>query len=111
MSNETWIAEYYPVPADECPKEHAAQHSLHKWRGLTQEALAEHGVIRYGDVAVIYIDSSTCALCEHYACHSCPIVKMRGRTCQPEYEKWLRTGDASPMIRLLEQVAAKEKKG
>ena len=38
MSKETWLEEYYPVPADSAEARSsdraAIEHSLHKWRGL-----------------------------------------------------------------------------
>ena len=37
MSIATWIGEFYPVRAQECPKEDALRHSILKWREHCQK--------------------------------------------------------------------------
>ena len=89
MSFESWIEEFYPVPARECPKEQAAAHSLKKWQGALPENLVKHGVVyRYGTIRengshYLSFDSGSCALCHHYVdkyrwtCGTCPLFIVR----------------------------------
>src|SRR5690242_1497082 len=76
MSLQTWLEEFMPEPADEAAEKSdlvAAEHSLRKWRGLTQDNAAKHGLVRNmhqlnagaSDVDIFTIDSSTCALCKY----------------------------------------------
>jgi len=73
MSLQTWKAEFYPVEADQCPIDQAVAHSLLKWKGLTAENLAKHGVERWPDSNnigaeddTLWIGSESCALCHHF---------------------------------------------
>lgn len=121
MSLETWKAEFYPVEAQDVPVEDAVRHSLQKWIGLRAENLSRHECWLDDngcDIAVVdssrdylYIDSRTCALCEHHrrggACLNCPLVKVRGRPCDddegfssPYGQIYKRNPE--PMIALLE---------
>ena len=90
MSFESWLEEFYPVPARECPKEQAAAHSLKKWQGALPENLEKHDVDFWGstltedDSRYITFDSGSCSLCHHYidkyrwTCGTCPLYIVRG---------------------------------
>lgn len=128
MSLNSWKREFYPVPADECEEPNALEHSLRKWRGLTPENLARHGVNRVlsslddGD-EMLGITTQSCALCKSYlaaepACKECPLRKVRcGYPCDAPcdqdgdehrriapYGRFVQCGDPGPMIKLLELV-------
>lgn len=125
MSLESWKQEFYPVEAKSCPKELAVEHSLRKWRGLTEENLKRHGLDRDGsrlldeDDEFLGIDSDSCALCWHHSttttCPSCPLAARRGIRCDislrdesgSPYHAFTKAGDPMPMIRLLESVIPK----
>ena len=89
MSFKSWIEEFYPVPARECPKEQAAAHSLKKWQGTLPENLVKHGVsyhygtLREGSSRYLSFDSGSCSLCHHYVdryrltCGTCPLFIVR----------------------------------
>lgn len=128
MSLESWKAEFYPVPAADCPKEEAIAHSLRKWRGLRPEALKRHDVLisinrhvvdeeaRY----IFFVSAATCALCAHYydeakeelACDTCPLAKSLGAPCDRDRgdttSPWWAWGDLNPepMIAALEKAQA-----
>lgn len=122
MSEESWIAEFYPIRAKEVPKEQALEHALQKWRGLTIAGLERHGLCK----APIIVDSSTCALCTHYYddesdCAECPITIEDGQNCDERrsdgYERprrnspWVasKSGERpEPMISLLETIKEKQ---
>lgn len=131
MSLATWKEEFYPVPADQVPKEQALQHSLSKWRGLTPDNLEKHSLASTGTgrlcdsgvkwpVDFFDIDSATCALCFYYIkaqCCNCPLAKYRGgincdKTVEGEenspYELWCCDQNEQPMIALLEAALQKE---
>lgn len=100
MDKKQWKARYYPVSAEKVPKSKALEHSIQKWIGL----------LMYGNVAKLHIDSSTCALCRHYIrnqCTGCPLYESRGRVrCDwrtasevgSPYTEWDGRGDAGPMV-------------
>lgn len=48
MSLETWKEEFYKIPAEECIKEQALDHSITKWEGLRPENLQKHGLFLDG---------------------------------------------------------------
>lgn len=126
MSDETWRAEFYPIPAWEVPKEQAAQHSLQKWLGLMPSAMNRHGVTvchaaTSASVAGVTINAESCALCHRYmlnqfdTCEECPLAIVRGGVpCDHERQdekvspwfKWYSTGDPRAMIAWLEQAVA-----
>lgn len=105
MSKETWLKEYYPVPAGSqeatATPATAVKHSIRKWRGLRPATLQYHKVkvvTRFGATAGLYglravtsraspflmVDSSTCALCSFYHqrdCSCCPLYAVRGCSC------------------------------
>lgn len=121
MSLQTWKDEFYPVEASEVSKENAIQHSLAKWRGLTEENLKKHRVIvkerclegKYNHHEWITIDSETCALCHLYSndiesdCIDCPLKKYFGERCDNNddgvYYRWVVHNDPHPMIEALER--------
>ena len=77
MSEETWLAEFYPVPANEVSAEDALDHSIKKWEGALRENLEKHGL----DEPPIDFDSDACPLCVHYiedGCTRCPLYIARG---------------------------------
>lgn len=124
MSLQTWKEEFYPVPADQCPKGEAVAHSLRKWRGLTDENCGKHDVEKlYGRVGELRIDSRSCALCEHYYkrpnqdCSECPLALVRGGApcdytgdgeVMSPYLAFEDRGDPQPMIAALEAALARE---
>lgn len=119
MSLASWIEEFYPVCADECPRDQALEHSILKWTGLLPKNLEKHGVVKQrlyiqdpsGDW--LAINGSSCALCEYY-CHTrvscneeenpCPIVVVTGKDCDSQYGKFVLDGQVTPMLDLLCQV-------
>lgn len=112
MSLDTWKAEFYPVPADSVPESDTLSHSLRKWEGLRKENLEKHGL--QADVGGFHIDSSTCALCQHYLksgwCYPCPISTMGGYSvnCDDEYRIWVFEKDPEPMITRIKNAISKE---
>ena len=119
MSLATWIEEFYPVPAAECPREQALEHSILKWTGLLPENLEKHEVKQCGSYVQNFdeknwlrIDGSSCALCQYYyradfGCRGrdpCPIVLVTGKTCDSLYARFIREGQGTPMLDLLCQV-------
>ena len=106
MSIKSWLAEFYPVDAqdaEDMTNLQAVRHSLQKWTGLRKENLAAHEVCigeEYHPKAVVpikrsksfsnpdrilRIDNNTCALCVKHAdvdfCRTCPLARARGRQC------------------------------
>lgn len=96
MSKETWLAEFYPTEADECPKADAVEHSLRKWVGLLPQNLKKHDVRIVGRSVftpshelVLAPDMENCSLCVHYygdldepdeharECSRCPLSQAR----------------------------------
>ena len=120
MSFATWIEEFYPVPADDCPREQALEHSILKWTGLLPENLEKHGVQKCASyvqdpkgILWLRLDASSCALCAHHwrqkwGCKDiedpCPIMRVTGNTCDARYLEFITSGQATPMLDLLRQV-------
>lgn len=124
MSLKTWKAEFYPIPANETPKEDALDHSIRKWEGLQPDALEKHGLaLKRGSIQEFseqqlyhHVNGADCALCVHYFdkkalhddyCLQCPIVKHTKRTCCEGWENpWsiFVKGNATPMLELLYRV-------
>lgn len=81
MSEKTWIAEFYPVPACDCVKGEGRANSLRKWEGYTPENLERHALRNPPDLGG---SSSSCALCVQYQrhylkrCSVCPLAASRG---------------------------------
>lgn len=113
MSLGTWKEEHYAETAPQCvdrvlktidadlqsPKAQEAllEHCLKKWSGCSQEEFEMHGVSATDgvelvddsdDLAVLHLDSSSCALCVAYleledseGCPVCPLYKELGKNC------------------------------
>lgn len=129
MSLATWKEEFYPIAAHKVAAEDALAHSLRKWRGLTPENLARHGVSHdsgylFDTDEHLWINDTTCALCylhlapfEHHDCSArCPLAILRdGQACdQPRelpdlspYSTFTEHGDPAPMIALIEAAIAR----
>ena len=131
MSKETWLKEYYLVPAGSqeatATPAAAVKHSIRKWRGLRPATLQYHKVKvvtgcgeangLYGLRAVtsrafpfLTINSSTCALCIFYHgdCSRCPLYAVRGCICgsgditPAPYAQFIQSRNPEPMIHWLE---------
>ena len=65
MSQQTWVKEFYPIPASSTLPDEAAAHSLRKWEGFTQ------GNLYFNDLSSteIYSTADTCALLYRMAWH------------------------------------------
>lgn len=147
MSLKTWKEEFYPTPADKfrspdsgislgrltkADKLEAAQHSLQKWRGLRQPALARHKV-RLMDLdavagtsyaaaiedirthAIFSIMDDTCSLCVLHRgmCWRCPLNKQTsgcGTNHNEPYGIFCWDNDPEPMIAALEATVAELEK-
>lgn len=119
MSLDTWKAEFYPTEASEAAGSdlEATRHSLRKWEGLRTDALAKHGMVRYG---LVGISGRECALCQRYIlrhpdmeCTGCPLAATTGMTCDEgdegddAYSVFTRTGNAEPLIAALRATLAR----
>jgi len=88
MSLASWKKEFYKTPAYEVSKRFALKHSLRKWQGLLAKNRRKHrvgfnGIEVYDENDYLTIDSSSCALCNHYMeneCNGCPLG-----SCSTEY--------------------------
>ena len=129
MSLDTWKKEFYPIPAKECKKKDALEHSLKKWIGLRIKNLEKHGVIKKGfriiedlkdEYEYLHIADSSCALCIHYLnnegikCIKCPLSKSRnGTACDKgrssPYENFTNHSEPEPMIRLIRKAIKQSK--
>jgi hypothetical protein len=120
MSVDDWVKEAMPVKATDCKKKDALDHSLKKWKMLTNENLKKYNLKVYNgnlyknDELVLTLDQNHCALCVWYfdedkknsgeSCNKCPLFKVNDRPCWNEYRFFRDTLDADPqlMIRLIE---------
>ena len=105
MSFKSWCKEFYPISAtDRVALSNdpvtIVEHSLQKWTGLRPENLKKHNMVfkdgmvqaRRGTGAGLYVDDSSCSLCQKYidhchpshSCAKCPLYQARGRV--PCYE-------------------------
>lgn len=113
MSDETWIAEFYPKKAKETSPEEAVAHSLQKWIGLRQVNMEKHDC----DWTPIGVDARSCALCHHYFededddgryCAKCPLAALLGRPCDADggapWYAWHTRDDPEPMIAALKTI-------
>lgn len=118
MSLNTWMKEFYPVNAEEVPREDAISHSLRKWEGLQPEALAKHKVKFKATEGYIQdrhssldIDDSTCALCAHHIdanCESCPLQILLDGRCDEfggPYSVARYNKDVQPMLNSLRRLS------
>lgn len=116
MGKETWIAEFYPIPANKVSAEDAVDHSIKKWEGALEENLKKHGL----DCPPMGFCSDSCALCAHHAQHGCihcPLFIVRGNVrCYRErprervspFDRYDLQGNPRPMLTWLKK--AKEMK-
>lgn len=112
MSYETWKAVHYPVSASDPSLDTESKrlvHSLIKWRGLRDDKLDAHGLVRNGYMLktkdgeryVADINSESCALCVAYTCDECPISRSRGDVaCDERTEGECVPGGDSPWYAL-----------
>lgn len=125
MSFESWKKEFYPKYASEYitkTDKECLKHSIQKWKGALPENVKKHEV-RYKEHAVfenligqhLHYNGMSCALCNKYSdiapdvddcdCYSyetdeyCPIVRIKGVTCNDTYVDALN--DPTDMIKLL----------
>lgn len=99
----SWIQTYYPQKAKDAAGKKASdltlvQHCLKKWRGLREEVLIEHELVRMeeqilpqdtADTLRFAVNDKTCALCLRYNdeagssndCSGCPLEKHLGHPC------------------------------
>ncbi len=138
MSKESWLEEFYPISAEEMLTANGRDassveiiaHSLRKWKGLTKENLAKHGIDNshyyrgLREVEDIYklflepfleIDADSCSLCQKFNisgnCIECPLYKSLGnKTCYDSYYHdpgpyaiYDFRGDPQPMIDALQK--------
>jgi hypothetical protein len=106
MSAQSWLDEFYPVPARGCPKEDALAHSVLKWRGLLKGNLERHRL----NSAPIDIGAESCALCAHFDatfCEKCPLYQYLECACDDNserispYKTWTHKRDPQPMLSAL----------
>ena len=133
MSIQSWIKEFYAIPACDITNDiEATNHSLQKWKGalsgnlkkheLTKEN-GEHNIIDLYEHMDFPFNCDTCALCEiHFyknieeghKCITCPISKIAPDrlskphycVCQEEHSTFMDENDPKPMIELLEKTLA-----
>ena len=119
MSLSSWKKEFYKTPADEVSKRFALKHSIRKWIGLLSVNRRKHNVsLDTGQLhgndsdEGLYIDGSTCALCQHHNtknhCSTCPVVITTGKTCHKAYESMFDYNRVKPMIDLLKRALVKK---
>jgi len=125
MTMQTWLAEYYPVPADTpMTGQEAIDHSRRKWEGLRSENLERHDLKRaYRRIfhepsgEDFTVDANTCALCFKFeeiegknTCQDCPLFAVRGTRCdeyspgdgtESLYSEFTVNGNPLPMIEAL----------
>lgn len=119
MSLQTWKEEFYPTNARSTEALNAPiEHSLRKWKGLTQENMDKHNV-RISDRGhwiedgheTLDLDSDSCSLCQmailsrlfmpENMCEHCEINKHLNEVCNIAYNEWCNTRDPTIMISLL----------
>lgn len=128
MTIETWKAEFYPTPVEECTTENALEHSLQKWKGLTEENKKHQVWLCAPGYAGItegrnwfYLSVETCSLCHVYGksngtknldCSKCPLSVSRGGVpCdkasdwkeESPWESFAHHNRPDPMIKALEE--------
>lgn len=120
MSIETWIPEYYPRPAFECPESEALDDCERKWLGTRPEALRKHGLslccggLKDKDGGTYEFTADNCALCQYYyrwdECAQCPLNRLHKGCCHgTPGDPWHTFGfsnDPEPMIALIQQAIA-----
>lgn len=126
MTMKTWKEEFYPTRAMESePGWPAVSHSIVKWHGLREENVKKHDLVFSGgnivelagdrEVAAVYVDTSTCALCQTatVGCSDCPLYISRGHFQCDEvvpgestspWHRWVKHHNPEPMIKVLEAI-------
>lgn len=123
MSVATWRAEFYPVPASQCPPEQMLDQSILKYQGCRKSAMHRHDVrldgmelvgTNAGDTDRLNMGSPTCAICHFHLplrCETCPVYVLRGGTrCDDPIagepyspvSAWFDHGDPEPALMILE---------
>lgn len=138
MSLETWKKEFYPVEAKGVSKEDAIEHSLQKWKGLSEKNLKKHGLVQElcfieeeGSSLCMELGGESCALCWHDLhntnknyCGACPLAIARGGiSCEHKtdeesdnyqlspWHSFIHKADTKPMIYWLKQAKEKASEG
>jgi len=117
MSIESWVDEFYSIPADSellQTEVEIIEHSLWKFIGMLPKNLEKHGAVKRGNILTwgedcFWVNSDSCSLCEYYllprpVCKRCPLYKNLGKSCANEgapYTVWCYTGNPIPMIEAL----------
>lgn len=132
MSLETWKKEFYSEkPKKSFTKKQAIEHSLKKWKGLTEENIKKHNCSlndeflteNKGDDDYLRIDGGSCSLCVKYyiekdfefresRCEKCPLFKSLGHKCDnifnadAPYIIFTNENNPLPMIEALQKTLA-----
>lgn len=128
MSIASWKKQFYPITAKTAAKQgdlEAAEHSLRKWEGATDEHLVAHGLEKVGlrlqgGGSFFYFDGESCSLCRRFfdekaevesgnGCETCPLAQTLKRPCTlwqddpsgAPYAVWTEDDDPQPMIAAL----------
>jgi hypothetical protein len=111
MSLKTWLAEYYPVPADRAAGDEAGlEHAIRKWKGAMPAALKKHGCRVNGERLVsdtgkirLMFGHKTCVLCQRWRllCSWCLLNETA--ICGKAWLDFCRTGGPERMIRGLQR--------
>jgi len=131
MTQQSWKAEHYPVPALKLKNASDAEcleHTILKFKGARKEALEKHGASIEGAVICFlnpysdfYFDSFMCSLCEKNRedngcinCKKCPIG-ISGNECNKDdgtdpYTIFQMTDNPNPMIELCERLLEENEK-
>lgn len=124
MSMQTWLQEFYPVPAcdliNSSPLEQA-EHALLKWTGVLPENLAKHNIAKYicdnkiGDAAEQFrLITDVCVWCLKYyysrRCDGCPLNHVNCLMDNSVYLKWMTFEDPIPMIEEIKKVVENERR-
>lgn len=131
MSIDTWIEEFYPVPASvNMSTKEAIEHSLKKFEGFQEVNLLRHKIVLKQNSLYdegydlrdcsFKIDVGSCALCKKfhdiYGCHNCPLVRAGFQHCDTPnkkvnsaYQELSRNKNPYPMIEQLKKVLELEK--
>jgi hypothetical protein len=124
MSIESWKAEFYPVPAEDCPQndKDMLAHAKLKWSGLVPETLEKHRLsvfaywLKDSEDERFHVGDTTCSLCFRYMeydeCAGCPLCAVNGLPCDrcfnnvSPWGKWCDEHNPNPMIDLIDQAIA-----
>lgn len=124
MSKESFLKEFYPIPANEATNSwlEATNHSIQKWKGMLPENLEKHDqyttngyVLTVGDSkyqTTLLYGVKTCALCSkddanEMNCVPCPLYTLMQESCTANnsaYDRAARSNNPQPMIDALYSV-------